>query len=259
MPAGFFTYIHNLRGLAILFVIIVHPRALNPEWLSHPGVNKFFDTFFDPSEGNGTVLFLFIGGFLFQHITHKQFDFVKYIEQKFKVIMLPYILISIPLIIIRINTDFESLSLPAGFEDRSLLYQFFYYLITGAHMPPFWFIATIVLFYLTAPLLHALDNRFFYKYIFPLVLLSCFFTYRPEHNANPFLSYLHFIPIYIAGMWASYHKEKLLAHAHTLVYVFGTAYLILTALDLSGVIILSREMSFEHIIATRTIVFNVYM
>ena len=255
----FLDYIHNLRGLAILYVVIVHARALNQEWLSHPAVNRFFDTFFDPSEGNGTVLFLFIGGFLFQHLSHAQFDFKKYIEQKFKVIMLPYIIISIPLIILRLNTHFVSLSLPNGFDDRSVLYKFFYFLLTGAHMPPFWFIATIVLFYLSAPFLHALDNPRFYNYVFPFVLLISFFTYRPEHNANPPMSYVHYLPIYVLGMWTSAYKEKIMDYSRPILYVCVALYVVLCALDLTGNISLSREISFEDVMYDGFLSFNIYI
>src|SRR5687767_9365862 len=75
----FLPYIHNLRGLAILFVVGVHAGGYVTDWQSHPEVNRFLHAIFDPSEGNGTVLFLFIGGFLFQHLTHNQFDFKKYL------------------------------------------------------------------------------------------------------------------------------------------------------------------------------------
>lgn len=255
----FLPYIHNLRGLAILFVVGVHAGGYDADWVSHPQIRQFLQTFFDPSEGNGTVLFLFIGGFLFQHLTHNHFEFKKFMEQKFLNIILPYMIISIPLILIRINTNFDSLTLPDGFDQRPVWYQFFYHLITGSHMPPFWFISTIVLFYFTAPLLHALDNRTFYRYFFPLVLLSCLFTYRPEHNANTFLSYLHFIPIYITGMWASYNRERLLAMSTPLLYVLGAAYFVLTVLDLSGYITLSRAITFQQIVQEGVLIFNIYM
>jgi surface polysaccharide O-acyltransferase-like enzyme len=255
----FLQYIHNLRGLAILFVLIVHARALDPEWLSHASVNKFFDTFFDPTEGNGTVLFLFIGGFLFQHITHHNFSFRKFIEQKFKVIILPYIIISIPLIIIRINTDFRSLSLPTGFHEWSIPQQFGHYLLTGAHMPPFWFISTIVLFYFTAPLLHACDKGWFYKYVFPIVLLIAFFTYRPAHNANPFLSYMHYLPVYVLGMFTSYYKERIFAAGPQLLYLFTAAYITISVLDLFGIIEVSRALTFEKVTNEGLFIFNIYI
>lgn len=252
-------YIHNLRGLAIMFVVGVHAGGYDADWASHPHVRYFLHTFFDPSEGNGTVLFLFIGGFLFQHLTHSQFSYKKYLEQKFLNIILPYILISIPLILIRLNTNFESLSLPADFDEKPVIYKFFYHLLTGTHMPPFWFISAIVLFYISSPLLHAMDNRNFYRYLFPFVLLSCFFTYRPEHNANPILAYLHFIPIYIMGMWASFNKERILALEWKLIIPLAIIYVGLTIMDLTGNITLSRDLSFEYILNSGALIFNIYM
>jgi hypothetical protein len=255
----FLQYIHNLRGLAILFVVGVHAGGYDTDWVSHAGVRHFLQTFFDPSEGNGTVLFLFIGGFLFQHLTHSQFDYKKFLEQKFMNIILPYIIISIPLILIRLNTSFDSLSLPPGFHDRSVVYQFFYHLITGTHMPPFWFISAIVLFYFSSPLLHAADNRTFYRYFFPFVLLTCFFTYRPAHNANPILAYFHFIPIYITGMWASFNKERILALGWKLLTPLLLIYGTLTILDLTRAMTsVARELTFEDVLSGQ-IVFNIYM
>jgi probable poly-beta-1,6-N-acetyl-D-glucosamine export protein len=252
-------YIHNLRGIAILYVVGVHSRAFLPEWLSHPEVNRVFDTFLDPSEGNGTVLFLFIGGFLFQHLTHKNYVFKKYIEQKFKVIILPYILISIPLILFRLNTNFESLALPDGFGQRPVIYQAVFYIVTGAHMAPFWFISTIVLFYLSSPLLHVLDNEKFYRYIFPFVFLTCLFTYRPEHNANPLLSYLHYLPIYLTGMWASFNKDKITAVAPGLLYILVASYVCLSVLDLSGWENISRHLTFQQVLSNGMFVVNIYI
>ncbi len=255
----FLQYIHNLRGLAILFVVGVHAGGYDRDWKSHPEVRQVLHAFFDPSEGNGTVLFLFIGGFLFQYLTHNQFVFKKFFEQKFFNIILPYIIISIPLILIRMNTNYNSLTLPDGFHQRPVVYQFFHHLLTGSHMPPFWFISAIVLFYFTAPLLHKADNQTFYRYGFPLVLLSCFFTYRPEHNANTFLAYLHFIPVYIAGMWASYHRERILAFGWKLLVPLIILYVTMTILDLSGYFSASRGKTFEQIISERALFFNVYM
>lgn len=255
----FLQYIHNLRGLAILFVVGVHAGGYDYDWVSHPGTRHALQAFFDPSEGNGTILFLFIGGFLFQHLTHNQFEYKKFLEQKFLNIILPYIIISIPIIILRLNTNFESLSLPEGFEDRPVVYQFFHHLITGTHLPPFWFISTIILFYLVAPVLHKIDNRTFYQYGFPFVLLVTLFTFRPEHNANTFLSFIHFIPVYITGMWASYNKERILALGWKLTGPLLLLYFFLTVMDVTNNLHLSREITFEQVIATQSFVFNIYM
>jgi hypothetical protein len=237
----------------------VHAGGYDSDWVSHPGMRQVLHSFFDPSEGNGTVLFLFIGGFLFQHLTHNQFEYKKFVEQKFLNVLLPYIIISIPLIVLRMNTNFQSLSLPEGFHEKPVWYQFFHHLITGSHMPPFWFISAIALFYLSAPLLHAMDNRNFYRYGFPIVLLVALFTYRPLHNANPLLAYIHFIPVYITGMWASFHKERILALGWKLLAPLCIAFAVLTFFDLNGSLVRVREMHFETIITNGIVLFNFYM
>lgn len=254
----FLSYIHFLRGVAILYVIMVHARGFASYWTSFPEVYRVLDAFTDPSEGNGTTMFLFIGGFLFQHLTNRSFDFRKYLWQKFKVLILPYLIFSLPLIWLRVATDFKSLALPDDFYDRSLVHQIGHFLLTGSHLPPFWFISTIILFYFTAPLLHALDNRKFYTYIFPIILLASLFTYRPEHNANPFLSYLHFIPVYMLGMCASYFKDRILSDSPKLFYILLTIYLAMSFSEIAGWTTTPRSTTFEDVL-NGTIIFNVYL
>ncbi|MEO5602062.1 MAG: acyltransferase [Cyclobacteriaceae bacterium] len=251
-------YLHFLRGVAILYVIGVHARGFHSYWQSSSDTYHILDVFSDPSEGNGTALFLFIGGFLFQHLTTNSFVFGKYLNQKFKVLISPYLLISIPLILIRLNTNFQSSSLPEYFHERSVTYKVIHFLLTGSHLPPFWFISTIILFYISAPMLHALDNRKFYNYIFPFILLVSMFTYRPEHNANPFLSYLHFIPIYITGMWASFHKERILKDNPRIFYSLLFIYAGMCIGELSGWLTHDRSLSFQDVLSQGILVFNVY-
>jgi probable poly-beta-1,6-N-acetyl-D-glucosamine export protein len=255
----FLPYIHFLRGVAILYVVGVHARGFASYWESFPQVYTFLDTFSDPSEGNGTTLFLFIGGFLFQHLNHKNFNFNKYLLQKFKVLIMPYLIISLPLILIRLNTDFQSPSLPDDFSDRSVIHKVGHLLLTGSHLPPFWFISTIILFYFTAPLLHALDNRKFYLYVFPFILLACLFTYRPEHNANPLLSYLHFIPVYMTGMFASYFNRKILSDDPKVFYTLLVIYSGICIGEITGLIDFSRRISFEDVLSQRALIFNFYL
>lgn len=255
----FLPYIHFLRGVAILYVISVHARGFESYWKSHPKVYSFLDTFTDPSEGNGTTMFLFIGGFLFQHLTHNHFNFRRYLVQKFKNLILPYLIISLPLLVYRFSNNFSSLLLPEDFSERSVLHQVAHFLFTGAHLPPFWFISTIILFYFTAPLLHAIDNGRFYKYGFPLLLLVALFTYRPEHNANPLLSFIHFIPVYVTGMCASYYKEKVLKDDPRLFFALLVIYLALCAGELLGWINLPRNISFEDVLEEQVLLFNVYL
>ena len=254
----FLSYILNLRGAAIFIVVGVHARGNISDWTSHVAAHDFFAAFFDTREGNGTIIFIFIGGFLFQHISHTYFDFKKYLEKKFMYVILPYILISIPIIAFRIYTEY-SFALPPGFNDQSIVYRFFYYIFTGLHLAPFWFISAIVLFYISAPLFHALDNAKAYRYIFPLVLLTCFFTYRSDLNANPLLSYIHYFPIYYLGMWTSFQRTKILAASDWLLVCLIAVYAGIVVSDLTGLMPQAERITFEEIIRNRLLLFNLDM
>ena len=254
----FLPYIHLLRGVAIIYVIAGHARGYKSHWQSSPDAYNFLDTFSDVSEGNGTSMFLLIGGFLFQHLSRHHFDFRKYLAQKFKNLILPYLIISLPLIWLRLNTPFETPALPEDFAERSMLHKAGHFLLTGSHLPPFWFISTIILFYFTAPLLHAIDKGKFYLYVFPVIIILCLFTFRPEHNANPFLSYLHYIPLYILGMATSYYKDKILTDDWKLFYILLGVYVLMCVGELAGWITTPRNIRFEDVL-DGAIVFNVYL
>lgn len=255
----FLTYIHNLRGLAIFFVVGVHARGGVADWQSHREALDVIATFFDSREGNGTVMFLFIGGFLFQYLTHNNFRFKKYIEQKFKYVILPYLIISIPLLAYRIATHFQFPGIEPNFYQQSIIYQVLYFLITGIHLAPFWFISAISLFYLSSPLLHALDNKKAYTYIIPVIVITCFFTYRSLHNANPLLSYLHYLPIYLLGMWTSYYRERILAISQWLLFPLIALYAIITVAEIQAWFPLPEKITFEEVLYEGVFIFNIFM
>lgn len=253
--AKFLSYILNLRGLAIFIVVGVHALGNVFEWENHPAAYQVITIFFEAREGNGTLMFIFIGGFLFQYITHNNWNFKKYLEKKFLYVILPYLLISIPIIAYRIWSNYD-FALPATFNDRSIGYRFFYFIITGAHLAPFWFISTIVLYYLSAPVFHALDNPKAYKYIFPVLFIACFFTYRSAHNANTIFLYIHYFPIYYLGMWASYYWNRLLPLANPILYGLAGLYIVITVANLTGWLPVPEKISFEEVLQQRRLLFN---
>lgn len=255
----FLSYIHNLRGVAILFVVGVHARGNMYDWSSHPESHKLIATIFDAQEGNGTVMFLFIAGFLFQHLQQHSFQYGRYLKQKFKVIILPYILISIPIIIFRIAQQFHPWSASDDFTSNSWAYQFFYYLVTGTHMSPFWFISAIILFYFATPILHWLDKPWFYKYVFPILLLAGFFTFRSEHNGNPVLSYLHYLPVYVAGMWASRYKKEIFSMDLRYFWILTAIYLAISVAEFSSGFGNLTEIDFEDVLSDGVFIFNWYI
>jgi peptidoglycan/LPS O-acetylase OafA/YrhL len=250
----FLPYIQNLRGAAILFVVGVHARGNVGEWGNSIHAHNFLQTLFDSREGNGTVMFIFIAGFLFQHLYSGSFNFRKYLDQKFRFVLVPYLLISIPLIIFRLKTGFDSETLP-----DSVVAKFFYFLATGAHLAPFWFISTMALFYLSGPMLYRFDNPRFYRYALPVLLLICFFTYRPHDNANPFFAYVHYLPVYVLGMFVARYHERILSFSRFLLIPFVGIYGVIASMEMTSFFLHREIITFEDVIINGVFVFNIYM
>jgi probable poly-beta-1,6-N-acetyl-D-glucosamine export protein len=253
---SFIQHIHYLRGLAILFVIGVHARGGVADWSSNPDTLRYLVTVFDAEEGNGTMMFVFIGGFLFQYLNRESFDYKKYLNTKFKVIILPYLIISIPIILFRIHSNYYQPGLPDNFLNYNVVFQFVYYLIIGSHMAPFWFISAIILFYITAPVFHYLDKPAFFKYAYPLILIAGFFTYRPDHNANPFLAYVHFLPIYFTGMFVSRYHDRFFAIARPFLPLMVITYFGISYMDINDMLV--PDITFEQVFTDGVIIFNLY-
>jgi hypothetical protein len=253
---SFIQHIHYLRGLAILFVIGVHARGGIADWTSNPDMLAYLVTIFDAEEGNGTIMFVFIGGFLFQYLNRDRFDFQKYLQTKFNYIILPYLIISIPIILFRIKSNYYQPGLPDDFLQYNVLFQFLYYLLIGSHMAPFWFISAIILYYLTSPVFHYLDKPRFYKYLYPVIMIAGMFTYRPDHNANPFLAFVHFIPIYVTGMFVSRYHEQFFRAATRALPILVALYLGISYMDILGWLV--PDITFEQVLTEGVFVFNFY-
>ncbi|MCV6636880.1 acyltransferase [Candidatus Albibeggiatoa sp. nov. NOAA] len=199
----YLNYINNFRGLAIVFIVAIHALSSTVlVWNNNEVTFQFLYVFLN----NSSSYFVFLAGFLFQHLSYK-FKFQKYALTKLKYIILPYILMSIPAILeeLFVSTD-------GYFHDYPLYQQVFLYYITGIHMAHFWFIPMIALFYVCAPLLVWLDRhqpRFYW--VLPILLLVSIYIPRemtPLHN--PVQSFAHFLSIYIFGMYLSHYKQDII-------------------------------------------------
>ncbi len=88
--ATFLSYIHSFRGLAVLLIVAGH-CVESLRWQRFPYILWIICS-------NGTVLFVFIAGFLFQHLSGK-YRYGDYLKSKFKNVILPYLILSVPAII----------------------------------------------------------------------------------------------------------------------------------------------------------------
>lgn len=194
----FLGYVHNFRALAIAFIVFGHCIDAFV-WEGNATAERMLKIFIS----NGSTLFVFIAGYLFQHLSIK-YNSKKYLETKFKNVIVPYLLISIPAIVVfTAFLDREVVGL--GFYDNPVWVQIMLFYMTGQHLAPLWFIPMIILFYLIAPLLVRADSDGKIYYFLPLfIVISCF-----VERGLPFQSFVHFFSVYLLGMACSKYKDTL--------------------------------------------------
>ena len=209
-------YINVFRGLAILLILAGHTMQIGAKgsWIN----NISFEIF-----AGGTALFIFISGFLFQHLSAK-FEYKNYLSKKWTNVILPYMFTAIPGIIL-------CLTLPSlygnPFDGLNPLAQIGVFLTTGrVHNVPAWFIPMIVIFFLLSHLLLKMEKSGRLYKLLPILFLITIYCPRmdiePEWVANldylhKYLEYLkfigisfiHFASMYVFGMYLSANKDKI--------------------------------------------------
>ncbi|MBB1075258.1 acyltransferase [Rhodoferax sp. 4810] len=201
---GYQQHIHVFRGVAIMGIVMAHTIP-SFDWSQSPLTGRFVDALVNES----SIFFFFIAGYLFQHLSAR-FVFRHYLRQKLMTVILPYLILSVPALIIFTQ-----------FTQRTGMWPWFYqlpvseqvglFLLTGKHLAPLWFVPTISLFYLLAPLLLWIDRRMprLYWLIVPLFLLSTYLG-RDGHY-GPIDKAIYLLPAYLMGMAFSHYKDRSMA------------------------------------------------
>ena len=194
----FLGYIHSFRALAILFIVAGH----SIDFFQWDESSYELERFLRILMSNGSVLFVFIAGYLFQHLSSK-YQHKKYFVAKLKNVILPYFLVSIPAILIFIFIMPRE-TVWQGFYENPQWLQGVYFYLTGIHLAPLWFVPMITLFYLVAPLLIAGDKSRLFYWLLPItIVLSCVVSRGLPHQ-----SFIHFFSVYLLGMFCSHYKIR---------------------------------------------------
>lgn len=221
----FLGYIHSYRALAILFIVAGH--AIDAfVW---DQTNKQLETLLRIVISNGSVLFVFIAGYLFQHLSHK-YKVDKYFKAKISNVIIPYVLISIPAIIVFV-AFMQRENVWTGFYDQSALMQIISFYLTGLHLAPLWFIPFISLVYLLSPILIWGDRKKILYYTLPLfMLISCLY----DRSDMPLDNLRHFFSVFLLGMYFSHYKVALnnIVSKNTILIFLGIAIIALTYLEM---------------------------
>lgn len=194
-------HIHIFRGVAIMLIVCAH-TVPSLDWSSNPLTGRVLDAIANES----SIFFFFIAGYLFQHLSAR-FHFRSYLKQKLKTVIVPYLLLSVPALIV-FTVFVERESMWPWFYTIPIWEQVALFLLTGKHLAPLWFVPTIALFYLCAPLFLKIDRQAprYYWLIVPLLLLSIYIgrdgPYGPINKA------IYLLPVYMMGMAFSRFQDQ---------------------------------------------------
>lgn len=207
-------YINVFRGLAILLIVAGHSMQFGE-------VGSLTQRISVEIFAGGTALFIFISGFLFQHLAGK-YEFRNYMKKKWTNVILPYLWTAIPGVLF---CFLFPVKYGNAFDGLNPIIQIPMMLSVGrVHNTPTWFIPMIVLFFLSSyVLLQAEKKGWLYKLLPILFFVTVFFPRQDvDYNSVMGLSYsakylaylkyvimgyIHFFSMYVFGMFCSANKD----------------------------------------------------
>ncbi|HFY9726633.1 TPA: acyltransferase family protein, partial [Klebsiella pneumoniae] len=120
---------------------------------------------------------------------------------------------------------------------NSKLYTIFYFYLTGGHLGPLWFIPVLTLiFFVSKPLKFIGSNQVILSICAFISVFIVLVTSRPENDSNPIIAFIHFLPVYIIGMFFCSFREILIKESYKYGYLllFVTFFCLEVYWDLSS-------------------------
>ena len=196
-------YINVFRGLAILLIVAGHTMQFGE-------IGSLTQKIAVEIFAGGTALFIFISGFLFQHLSAK-YEFKSYLSKKWTNVIQPYLWTAIPGLVLCFVAP---VSYGNSFDGMSVFAQIPMMLSVGrVHNIPTWFIPMICLFFLSSyVLLWAERKNILYK-LLPILFLVTIFLPRQDVDYNTVqglsytAKYLEYLK-YILFQLYNYNKQK---------------------------------------------------
>ena len=223
----FLSYINLFRALATIFVVVNH-SIHGLQWgaeFDNLETSRLLKIVFS----NAALLFVFISGFLFQHLLHK-YHYRPFLWSRFKLVILPYLVVSLPAVLAWVFVFQKGgWPIPIGFYEEPWWYRMGYFYLTGMHMAPLWFIPMIAMFYLLSPLFKLIDGN---SWIYATIPLLIWVSFEVPRHWNPMVSFVHFLSVYIVGMAASRYKQQVLNWSYRGRYLLFLAFISIVAWEL---------------------------
>ena len=140
-----------LRAIAILLIVGSHCHSI-----SNIMPSNFIHRLLINITAGGTVVFVFLSGFLYHHIFYLKGRTNIFLKKRAIRLLIPYLILSIIPILYRIFSEpnFWSSFIPSEKTGilNEYLYPIFLFLISGDHLVAYWYIPFAMLLFLCYPL-----------------------------------------------------------------------------------------------------------
>ena len=169
----------------------------------------------------GSVLFVFISGFLFHHVFYKNFDYQIFMTKKIKNVLTPYLVLSsVPIIyfVFYKGTGSGIYSDYIFSQQKGIYYQYLrptiMYLWSGYTMTAYWYVPFIMIVFLLSPLfiIYIQLQPSTRLTVLGILLMVAAFVQRPLGNLNPIQSVVYFAPVYTSGILSSIYRHLIYEH-----------------------------------------------
>lgn len=243
--------IEFMRAFAILLVVLMHiPININ----STTGLIHEVNIMTLILIQNGTVVFLFISGYLF-YMLNKNLNYREYLSKKFKYVISPFVIMVLFLFLLEVFKSYQHLPDYLAFlSSNPLLLLGVTFVVPSWLATPLWFIPVMSIYYILAPIARWIFQQDKYDiFITVFFLIVTAFTARPENNANPILSFIHFTGVYLFGCLACKYEDTITSPKATL---FAFVVFLVTLYKGYSDYHLHATFSFEYLIANHILTPN---
>lgn len=214
--------ITNFRAIAIILIVGAHCYGIS-DFIQNDFLTRLV---FNITSG-GTIIFVFLSGFLFHHIFYLKGRINIFLKNRAKRLLIPYLILSIIPILYRIyfEPEFWSNIIPT---DRTgffyeFVYPYFLFLISGDHLVAYWYIPFAMLLFSLYPL-HSLFIKGGIKnqvIIMLITLIVSLIVQRPLPKSLLFVqSLVYLTPAYLFGIFCSINKNLIYAKFKGKDYIF---------------------------------------
>ena len=218
---GRLTAIELMRGFAIVLIVASHAIDMFI-WDESRDLSRALRI----AISNGSIFFVFIAGFLFSHL-RSRFCYHRYLYRKCQVVLLPYLIVSIPAIIV-FTLFLERELVSSEFYQQSLPAQIAGFYINGLHLSPFWFVPMLVLFYVFSIAFVSLhDHKRYLIICLPLSIAASLYIERGDTLA----SFVYYLSVYLLGMTACIYRSVI----YRILFLKGILLLLCTAVLMCGI------------------------